>query len=68
VSLAIKIDLQVMIFLLEPLCLVMIKHFFEWLELVPLPNCNNEGATYAFLDKMFNKFSALAKVCIDQST
>jgi hypothetical protein len=46
----------------------MIKHFSKWLELVPLPDCNSEGATYAFLDKMFNRFGALAKVIINQGT
>jgi hypothetical protein len=30
--------------------LVMIKHFYKWLELVPLLDCNNEGTTYAILD------------------
>jgi hypothetical protein len=42
--------------------LVMIEHFSKWLELVPLLNCNNEGITYAFMDKMFNKFGALIEV------
>jgi len=37
-------------------------------ELVPLLDCSNEGATYAFLDKVFNRFGALAKVIIDQGT
>jgi hypothetical protein len=36
----------------------MIKQFSKWLELVPLLNHHN-GVTYAFLDKMFSKFSAL---------
>jgi hypothetical protein len=46
--------------------LVVIKHFSKWLELVLLPNCNNEGATYAFLDRVFNRFGVRAKVLIDQ--
>jgi hypothetical protein len=38
----------------------MIEHFSKWLELVPLPNYNSEGgATYAFLDKVINRFRAL---------
>jgi hypothetical protein len=35
---------------------------------VPLPYCNNEGATYAFLDRAFNRFGALPKVITYQST
>jgi len=42
--------------------------FFWMVGVGAFANCSNEGATYAFLDKMFNKFSALTKVCIDQST
>jgi hypothetical protein len=48
--------------------LVMIDHFSKWLELVPLSNCNNEGAAYPFLDIMFNKFGAPIKVFTDQGT
>jgi transposase-like protein len=48
--------------------LVMIKHFSKLLEVVPLPNYNNEGATYAFFDKMFSRFGAPAKVFTDQGT
>jgi hypothetical protein len=44
----------------------MIEHFSKWLELVPLPNHNSEGAPYAFLDKMFSRFSAPTKVLTDQ--
>jgi hypothetical protein len=44
----------------------MIKHFSKWLKLVPLPNCNNEGIIYVFLDKMFNQFGALVEILIDQ--
>jgi hypothetical protein len=36
--------------------LVMIEHFSKWLELVPLPDSNEGGATYAFFNKMFNRF------------
>ncbi len=43
----------------------MIEHFSKWLELMPVLDCNN-GVTYAFMDKMFSKFGALAKVLIDQ--
>jgi len=46
--------------------LVMMEHFSKWLELIPLPNCSNEGVAYAFLDKVFNKFGALVKVLTDQ--
>jgi hypothetical protein len=46
--------------------LVMIKKISKWLEVVPLPNCSNEGATYAFFDKMFSRFGAAAKVFTDQ--
>jgi hypothetical protein len=44
----------------------MIEHFCKWLKLVPLPNYSNEGgATYAFLDKVLNRFGAL-EMLIDQ--
>jgi hemoglobin-like flavoprotein len=46
----------------------MVEHFFKWLELVPLLDCNNEGITYAFFDRMLNRFGALIKVFIDQNT
>ncbi len=46
----------------------MVEHFSKWLELVPLLDHNNEGATYAFLNKMISKFGVLAKVFIDQGT
>jgi hypothetical protein len=48
--------------------LVMTKHFSKWLEVVPLPNCNNEGTTYAFLDRMFSKFGVPTKVLTNQCT
>ncbi len=32
--------------------LIMIEHFSKWLELVPLPNYDNERITYAFLDRV----------------
>jgi hypothetical protein len=44
----------------------MIKHFSKWLELVPLPYHSNEGASYAFLDKVFNSIGALTKIIINQ--
>jgi hypothetical protein len=44
----------------------MIENFSKWLELVPLLDQNNEGVANAFLDRMFNKFGALAKVLINQ--
>jgi hypothetical protein len=46
----------------------MIEHFSKWLELVPLLDRSSEGTAYAFIDKMFNRFGALAKVIIDQGT
>jgi hypothetical protein len=48
--------------------LVMIEHFSKWLELVIVPDHNSEKATYAFLDKLFSRFGALAKVLINQGT
>ncbi len=44
----------------------MIKKISKWLEVVPLPNYSNEGATYAFFDKMLSRFGATAKVFTDQ--
>jgi hemoglobin-like flavoprotein len=46
----------------------MVEHFLKWLELVPLLDCNSEGTTYAFLDRMFSRFGALINVFIDQNT
>jgi transposase-like protein len=46
----------------------MIKHFSKWLKMVPLSNHSNEGVTYAFFNKILNRFGALAKVIIDQGT
>jgi hypothetical protein len=46
--------------------LVMIEHFFKWLELVPLPNHNSEGATYAFMDIMFSRLDVPTKVFTNQ--
>ncbi len=37
--------------------LVMTEQFSKWLELVPLLDDSSEGATYAFLDRMLNKFN-----------
>jgi len=48
--------------------LIMIKHFSKWLELVPLPNHSNDKTTYAFLDKVFNKFNILVEVLVNQRT
>jgi hypothetical protein len=44
----------------------MIKHFYKWLELVPLLDCNNEGTTYAILDQVFNRFDILIKILTNQ--
>jgi hypothetical protein len=46
----------------------MIEHFPKWLELVPLLDRSNEGAAYAFLDKISNRFGALAEALTDQGT
>ncbi len=35
---------------------------------MPLLYCGNEGASYAFLDKVLNRFGALAKIIINQGT
>jgi hypothetical protein len=47
--------------------LVMIEHFLKWLKLVPLSNYSNEGATYAFMDKVFNRFGISTTILINQS-
>jgi transposase-like protein len=44
----------------------MIKQFSKWLELVPFSDYSNEGATYAFLDRVLNRFGVPAEVLIDQ--
>ncbi len=46
----------------------MLEHFSKWLELVPLSNHINDKSTYAFLNKMFNRFGVLIKVLINQCT
>jgi hypothetical protein len=35
---------------------------------VLLPDHNNEGAVYAFLDRVVRRFGAIAEVHIDQDT
>ncbi len=47
--------------------LVMIEHLFKWLVLVPLLNHSIEGATYAFIDNMFNRFRIVVEIFIIQS-
>ncbi len=42
--------------------LVMVEHFSKWIELVPSPDKSNEGIAYAFLDRVFSHFGALAEV------
>jgi hypothetical protein len=44
--------------------LVMIEHLSKWLKLVPLLDRNNEGATYAFLEKVFGRFGVTTKVSL----
>ncbi len=48
--------------------LVMIKHFSKWVEVVLLLDQSNEGATYTFLDRMFNRFNVLVEVFTNQGT
>jgi len=40
---------------------------FKWLVLVPLLNHSNEGATYAFMDNVFNRFGILVEIFTNQS-
>jgi hypothetical protein len=44
----------------------MIEHLSKWLKLVPLPDCNNEGATYAFLEKVLGRFGVTTKVSLSK--
>jgi hypothetical protein len=44
------------------------ERFSKWLELVPLPNRSSEKATYAFLDRVFNRFGLPIEVLTDQGT
>jgi hypothetical protein len=48
--------------------LVIRERFSKWLELVPLPNRSSEKATYAFLDRVFNRFGLPIEVLTDQGT
>ncbi len=34
---------------------------------MPLPNHNNEGAAYAFLDMVFNRFGVLVEILVNQN-
>jgi transposase-like protein len=45
----------------------MIEHFSKWIELAPLQNKNNEGATYAFLDRVLSRYGVPTKIFTDQS-
>jgi len=45
----------------------MIEHLFKWLVLVPLLNHSIEGTTYAFMDKVFNRFGILVEIFINES-
>jgi len=40
----------------------MTKHFSKWLESVPLLDHSNQGTTYAFMDRMFNRFGVPIEV------
>ncbi len=46
--------------------LVMVEHFSKWIELVPSLDKSNEGAAYAFLDRVLSHFGAPVEVLIDQ--
>jgi hypothetical protein len=48
--------------------LVMIEHFFKWIELVALPDKFSEGAAYSFLDPILSRFGVPTKVLTDQGT
>ncbi len=47
--------------------LVMIEHLFKWLVWVPLLNHSIQGATYAFMDNVFNRFGILVEIFTNQS-
>jgi hypothetical protein len=42
--------------------LVMVEHFSKWIELVPSPDKSSEAVAYAFINRVFSHFGALAKV------
>jgi hypothetical protein len=46
--------------------LIMIEHFSKWLEVMWLLDFSNEGAIYAFFDRVFSNFGVLIEVFIDQ--
>ncbi|CAM6086541.1 unnamed protein product [Calypogeia fissa] len=48
--------------------LVMVEHFFKWIELVALPDKASEGTAYEFLDRVLSHFGAPAEVLTDQGT
>ncbi len=46
----------------------MIEHVSKWLELVLLLDCSSERATYAFLDRVLNRFGVPIEFFADQGT
>jgi len=46
----------------------MIEHVSKWLELVLLLDCSSERATYAFLDRVLNRFGVPIEFFVDQGT
>ncbi len=35
---------------------------------MPLPNCNNEGVLFTFMDRVYNRVGALVEVFTNQAT
>jgi hypothetical protein len=40
--------------------LVIIQHFFKWIELASLQDKNSEGVLYAFWDQILSRLGGLA--------
>jgi hypothetical protein len=47
---------------------VMIEHFFKWIELATLWDKSSERVAYAFLDQVLNRFGTSIEVFINQGT
>lgn len=45
----------------------MTKHFWKWLELLPILDGNNECATYTFFNRVFSWFGIPIQMFINQN-
>jgi hypothetical protein len=48
--------------------MIMIEHFFKWVELDALPNKSSHNTNQAFLQQVLSRFRACAECLIDQGS